>query len=403
MMWVVIVLTLAFAWAMGMWRGERARQREDEARYLKAHKAESQARAEDANRLELLNNILQELSAGILVADKNMQVIYSNQRLSTLLPGVRNLVGKKLLELVRDHQIEELAVAVRSTGEGKTQRLRLPDTRERVLEVEAVPLPEKAGGGVKLVIYDVTERVQAEQVRRDFVANASHELRTPLTLINGYTETLLEGGIADSAVALNCLQVMDRHGKRILRIVEDMLSIARLESDTSMLTMEPFNVRECVDTVLEQLHPLIEQRKPLINLDFPEEGGVLVGDRFYWDQVYANLIENALKENPRPGLVITVSGHWSEDVCTLIVCDNGVGIPEHDRPFVFKRFFRGAKHHTHNVKGTGLGLSIVLRAVEAHGGKIELRSTPGEETVFTMTVPLRRQEDSLRHGTSSEM
>jgi signal transduction histidine kinase len=101
-----------------------------------------------------------------------------------------------------------------------------------------------------------------------------------------------------------------------------------------------------------------------------------------------NLIENALKENLQPGLVITLSGQWSEAECVLKVSDNGTGIPAHDLPFVFKRFFRGDKHHSSAVKGTGLGLSIVKRAVEAHRGTITATSQPGLATTFTMTVPV---------------
>jgi two-component system phosphate regulon sensor histidine kinase PhoR len=131
---------------------------------------------------------------------------------------------------------------------------------------------------------------------------------------------------------------------------------------------------------------MIDLRQPVIHVDLPRNG-MMQGDRFYWDQIFTNLIENALKENQMPGLTITVKGVWREKDIVLSVADNGVGIPLEDQPFVFKRFFRCAKHHSQDIKGTGLGLSIVRRAVEAHGGKIVLRSIPGVETVFEMTVP----------------
>jgi signal transduction histidine kinase len=131
-----------------------------------------------------------------------------------------------------------------------------------------------------------------------------------------------------------------------------------------------------------------EKRDVRFVLDFPKKNGLLQGDRFYWDQVFTNLIENALKENPQSGLVITISGQWSDTECVLKVSDNGTGIPAHDLPFIFKRFFRGDKHHSSTIKGTGLGLSIVKRAVEAHGGTITATSQPGLATTFIMTVPL---------------
>jgi signal transduction histidine kinase len=253
--------------------------------------------------------------------------------------------------------------------------------------VEASPLPAKAERGVWLMVYDITEQTMTEQIRRDFVANASHELRTPLTLINGYIESLQSGVVRDEAGRARCLSVMEKHGKRILRIIEDLLTISRLENGASALNLEPFSVRACVEDALDHLAPLLEGRDIRIELDFPPEGGHLHGDRFYWDQVFANLLENAIKENPNPGLVIRVRGEWRPDGCVLTVSDNGIGIPAHDLPFVFKRFYRGHKHHSPEIKGTGLGLSIVRRTVEAHGGTIDLASTPGVETRFTIRLP----------------
>lgn len=345
----------------------------------------------ETQRRELLEAVAQELNVGIIIADSALRLSFANRRISALFSGGPIVEGRGLIETVRNHEVESLAREALQKGITRTARVRLPEAQERIVEVEAAPLPPLTGGGVWIAIADVTERVQTEQIRRDFVANASHELRTPLTLINGYIETLRDGFIDDPQAARRCLEVMDKHGRRILRIVEDMLTISRLEGDTSRLNREPFDVKSCVEGVLDQLTPLVEKRQPVIDLRFPDEGGILEGDRFYWDQIFTNLIENALKENIRPGLRLTVSGEWSPGQCVLKVSDNGIGIPVHDVPFVFKRFYRGAKHHSQGeVKGTGLGLSIVKRAVEAHGGTIELHSTPGVETVFVIRVPVKR-------------
>lgn len=137
---------------------------------------------------------------------------------------------------------------------------------------------------------------------------------------------------------------------------------------------------------------MLEEIDSRIVFSFPEKGDTLDGDPFYWDQIFANLIENSIKENHRAGLVIRVSGEWHQDHCVLKVSDNGIGITAHDLPFVFKRFYRGQKHHSSHVRGTGLGLSIVKRAVEAHGGTITVTSTPGQETTFTIRVPLRHTQ-----------
>ena len=348
----------------------------------------------------LFEALLQEIRQGVVIVDEQMRIKFCNRSMERLMHKAAIRRGRTLLEELADHQVAELAQAALREERRCVREIQ----HQAVLEggamgirhylVEASPLPAKAERGVWLMVYDVTEQTMTEQIRRDFVANASHELRTPLTLINGYIESLQSGVVRDEAGRARCLSVMEKHGKRILRIIEDLLTISRLENGASALNLEPFNVRACVEDALDHLAPLLEGRDIRIELDFPPEGGELRGDRFYWDQVFANLLENAIKENPNPGLVIRVRGEWRPDGCVLTVSDNGIGIPAHDLPFVFKRFYRGHKHHSPEIKGTGLGLSIVRRTVEAHGGTIELASTPGVETRFTIRLPVgARPED----------
>ncbi len=341
----------------------------------------------------LFEALLQEIRQGVVIVDEMMRIKFCNRSMERLMHKATIRRGRTLLEELADHQISELAQSalreerryVRDIEHQAVQDGGVLGTRHYL--VEAAPLPAKAERGVWLMVYDITEQTMTEQIRRDFVANASHELRTPLTLINGYIESLQSGVIRDEASRARCLTVMEKHGKRILRIIEDLLTISRLENGASALSLEPFNVRACVQDALDHLAPMLEGRDTRVEMDFPEEDAVLVGDRFYWDQVFTNLLENAIKENPNPGLLIRVSGKWSPEGCVLVVSDNGIGIPAHDLPFVFKRFYRGHKHHSPEIKGTGLGLSIVRRTVEAHGGTIELVSTPGVETRFTIRLP----------------
>ena len=146
-----------------------------------------------------------------------------------------------------------------------------------------------------------------------------------------------------------------------------------------------------MEDVVDRLGPLIEEKKARVELSFPGAGAdMLDGDRFYWDQIFFNLIENALKENQADGKLVLSAGMTREPrtrEAVIRIRDNGVGIPRADLPFIFKRFYRVAKHHSQKIKGTGLGLSIVRRAVEAHGGAISVDSTLGVETVFTIRLP----------------
>ena len=342
----------------------------------------------------LFESLLHEIRQGVAIVDEQMRIKFVNRTLAHLFHKTSIQRGRTLIEELHDHQVTSIVQAALTDQRRTVREVELAGTSginsrgTRHFLIEAAPLPAKAERGAWLMIHDTTEQVMADQVRKDFVANASHELRTPLTLINGYIETLQSGVLKDEAALKRCYDIMEKHGKRIIRLIEDMLAISKLENGSSALNVEPFTVRGCVQDALDHLAPMLEGRDTRIELDFPADGGHMQGDRFYWDQVFTNLIENALKENPNPGLVIKVGGRWHADHCVIRVSDNGIGIAAHDLPFVFKRFYRGHKHHSPEIKGTGLGLSIVRRTIEAHGGTIDLTSTPGVETTFTLRLPL---------------
>ena len=340
----------------------------------------------------LFGTLLNEAPQGILVVDDADVIVFANLAMSVmLLPHAleegRPLGAAPSLEAIT--RIIKDARTRRTRVEGEL-RLPLPHSyaaewsHERHYHLCASPWSEGPRTGIWVMVEDRTEHDTIAQTRQDFVTSAGHELRTPLSLIHGYIETLKSGMIKNTASLVRCLDVMEKHSRRMMRIIDDMLTISRLEGLEEPLKTETFLVRACVHDALEHLTPLIEIRQPVITLDFPPDGGILSGDRFYWDQIFSNLIENALKENPRTGLRIAITGRWTQHECIITVTDDGIGIRPEDLPYAFKRFYRGVQES----KGTGLGLSIVKRAVEVHGGTIDLESHPGRSTVFTIRVPL---------------
>jgi signal transduction histidine kinase len=143
-----------------------------------------------------------------------------------------------------------------------------------------------------------------------------------------------------------------------------------------------------VQDIVERLEPLIREQQAEVRIELHDPEATLHGDRFYWAQILFNLIENALKQNPQPGLRVVIRSERVGEGLRLEVVDHGIGIPAADLPFIFKRFYRVEKHHSQNqIKGTGLGLSIVKRAVEAHGGTITCESAPGIRTSFRIDLP----------------
>lgn len=336
---------------------------------------------------ELALLLLDEARQGMLLVDESLVIQFKNRSFGRMFRAAPAEIGSSLSDDTIPLGLAAAASQSLSSGLRTMAQVRITDGSEVVYRIEACPVSPRQQAACLLMIEDITEQSHTEQIRKDFVTNASHELRTPLALIHGYIETLQSGMFKGTASMQRCLEVMDKHSRRMMRIIEDMLTISRLEGSDGQLKFEPFHIRGCVEDVFEHLTPLIDLRQPVVQIDLPVDG-VINGDRFYWDQIFTNLLENALKENVKPGLKLTVSGKWSADSVTLAVSDNGVGIPAEDVPFVFKRFFRCAKHHSQEVKGTGLGLSIVKRAVEAHGGEVSVRSTPGVETIFSMKLPL---------------
>lgn len=388
-LFVFAVVVLTFLWRRES--GKLAQQKQVSERALEHRHFES---VSERDRL------LDSVGHAYLLVDSTSHIQFTNSTARELLKG-RDLDGRTIIEAFLD---EKLAVALL-----KCIRTGKPVQEKVVLQSQVSPLGKSDKEGPSawmieaaphitdeheqltcVIIRNVTAEYEAEQIRQDFVANASHELRTPMAIIQGYLENLLDDDmLEDPVMSRRFLSVMQKHSNRISRIVEDMLTISKLESGADLtLSKEPFVLKECVDDVVDRLSPLISKQKVKLAVQIAPEDLKVEGDSFYFAQVIFNLIENALKENQQEGLEIEVAAKLVDGAAVISVSDNGRGIPAASIPYIFKRFYRVDKHHTNSeVKGTGLGLSIVKRAIDAHNGHITLTSTPGVRTVFTMTLP----------------
>jgi len=343
-------------------------------------------------RRKILDYVVDQIEDAILIVDEGLAISYANKAALQLFGAGGEIAGRQLIEVCLDHNLTETVMLSMQTGGRMQERILLANSQRTMLvEAEQLDASLNHGAGAWVLLRDITVQLQTEQIRQDFVANASHELRTPLSIIRGHLEMLADD-IDDPAIA-----VLTKHTDRISRLVDDMLMISRLEGHAdgggvadSLLNNETFDIGECVFGIVDQLRLLIDKHATEIELDLPaSEHRMLYGDRFYFDQILFNLIENALKQNQKPGLKITIRFRADESSGRhfLDVIDNGVGIPAADLKAVFKRFYRVEKHHSQAIKGTGLGLSIVKRAVEAHRGTISLTSQPGRSTCFSISLP----------------
>ncbi len=349
----------------------------------------------EATQRRFLEALLNEIDDALLIVDQHSEVRFSNRAARKLFPSELSHLGRPLIEVCLDHRIVD-TVRLSWELDAKTQdrfnrRAQGGEDRgEHIYLVEAEPLASNdLGQGAWVLIRNITLQLETERIRRDFVANASHELRTPLSIISGYLEMLDVGddeAQVDQETLKRCVPTMRKHADRLGRIVDDMLTISKLEGHEELLNRETFDLGDCIRESIEHLTPLIENKHARIHLELPLEA-TMIGDRFYWDQVFFNLVENALKQNLEPGLNVTVRLTSDQGRYRIEIIDDGVGIPAADLPHIFKRFYRVQKDHSQIIKGTGLGLSIVKRAVEAHHGNIKVQSRPGKETAFIIEVP----------------
>jgi len=354
----------------------------------------------DAYQRRFLEALLDEIKDGIVIIDQNYEIRFLNKAAHLLFPSDQPYTSRPFIDVCRDHRIVdtiEMACELKAKASDQIDfKLNEEDgvhVRELTLQIEAEPLgfeENSANVGAWLLLRDVTKELETEQIRQDFVANASHELRTPLSIINGYLESMNEEDLdLNAPVFKRAINTMVKHGDRIARIVEDMLTISKLESSASLLNSEPFDLVSSAREMIGHLAPLIEESDAKVKLKLnSKESYIINGDRCYWDQIFFNLIENALKQNSHQKLKIIVSFREENGRVIIQVSDDGIGIPATDLPRIFKRFYRVQKHHSQTeIKGTGLGLSIVKRGIEAHHGTISIDSIPGIETTFTISVP----------------
>jgi two-component system phosphate regulon sensor histidine kinase PhoR len=262
----------------------------------------------------------------------------------------------------------------------------------REMEVSAVPLGENSAQmeGAVVLFHDVTQLRQVEEMRRDFVANVSHELRTPLSIFRGYLETLLDDPHQPPGELLRILEIMERHSDRLNALVEDVLSLARLESPGTELDLSEVNLAELLHAIMRDWEKRFAAKQLKSHLNFPGDLPHLQADESRLQEVIYNLLDNAVKYS-QPGGTVSLRAEIVADRVRISVADQGVGIREADLPRIFERFYRVDPGRSRQEGGTGLGLAIVKHLVEAHGGRVEAESELGRGTTILLYFPVVTQ------------
>lgn len=243
----------------------------------------------------------------------------------------------------------------------------------------------------ELARWVVVQLDELDRDKTDFLSSVSHELRTPLTSIVGYIEMLADGDAGDLTRDQSAmLGIIDRNSRRLLMLIEDLLTVSRIEADTFELMVTPVDMAAIVDHVCDAIAPSVSERTLRLIVDVPDDIGTIEGDPAQLERVVLNLATNAVKFTPADG-VVTILVRRENDELVVAVRDTGIGIPLEEQPRLFHRFFRASTAREHAVQGTGLGLSLVKAVVERHGGSVDLESAPGEGTTVVVRLPGAQQ------------
>lgn len=340
---------------------------------------------EDANNR--IHAILNSMVEGVIAVDKDTRLLWLNPTAGNIFNISQNSVqGKIFLEVFPNNDIAEIIALVLKNGEFVSKELSLIWPVRKIFQVNASPIFEsRVTSGCLLVIHDITEMRRLETMRRDFVANVSHELKTPLTSIKGFVETLLEGAIDDKENSLNFLRIINDHADRLDNLINDLLDLSHIESKETALKKEKFNLASLVNEVVLGFKSQAKKKGIEIKSALPQELEI-IADKSKLEQVFTNLINNAINYNKEKGFVRVYSEALADKI-KIIVEDSGSGIPARDIPRIFERFYRVDKARSRELGGTGLGLSIVKHIIELHGGKVGVESTEGLGSRFWFILP----------------
>ncbi|MCX5803527.1 MAG: ATP-binding protein [Proteobacteria bacterium] len=326
---------------------------------------------------EELNSVISSLQEGFLVLDRDEKILLSNYSFKKIIQN--NIVEEKFYwETFREPKFDELIKKIRGTKSNFTEEISL---NNRVFLCSATFLGTKEE--IAVVFHDITDIKNLEKIKTDFVSNISHELRTPLAAIKGFAETLDDK--MHSTENKHYLDIIRRNTDRLINIINDLLFLSELEEKSTKLERVEVDLKIIVENITKIFEQRLKEKSLFLNLDVDSNLPPVKADPFKLEQMFINLIDNAVKYTENGGINISLKSKG--DKVEITIEDTGIGIPEDHLPRIFERFYVVDKSRSKKLGGTGLGLSIVKHVVLLHNGNINVESSLGKWTKFVIMLP----------------
>ncbi len=349
----------------------------------------------------LFVNILENLTDPLLFLNKNETILLANKS-ATKMFGT-DIINQKISDILFDSDALSAISKAIETGKSDTVEFAIIQPRPKSYLLR-IHVHEKIATGfaedptynrtLLLTIYDITSIREAERMRVDFVANVSHELRTPLASILGFVETLQGPAKNDQQASVRFLKIMQDEASRMLRLIEDLLSLSHIERDAHIPPDEKISLNKIIDSVIETLNIRLAERNMTTSFTHKDYADLITGDRDQLTQVFQNLIDNAIKYGAEnSNIEIEIDKHTSNEngkkFIKISVKNYGAGIaPEHIARLT-ERFYRVDTARSRSLGGTGLGLAIVKHIIQRHEGKLSFESEVGKYTLATIMLPMQ--------------
>lgn len=330
---------------------------------------------------EELTIITNNMNEGLVLLNGQQNVLFINESAAKIFGfSAKEVIGRNILTVDRAQEVQDLLQKVSQAGKG--EGLYEKDGHFYQLSGSSVN-----GSGSVILIYDVTEKMTAEKLRREFSANVSHELKTPLQSILGYAE-IMKNGLVKDEDKQRFLERIHAEAGNMIELIQNIMELSRLDENKTLDEFEDVDLLKLAHSVTLRLKHKAQTKGVTLNVS--GSSACVCGVQSILSEVLYNLVDNSIKYNKDNGKVDVKVQDGSEEV-TVSVSDTGIGIGAADRERVFERFYRADKSHSKEIGGTGLGLSIVKHGVLFHKGRVELESEPGVGTTITFVLPKKRQ------------